>query len=77
MLLQESSEIFSQMRVVISKLKIRTSEKVRFKTSRKFAKKRKKKKTTRLITHFEVSHRPVNTDQTDNLDTEGTLEIDI
>ena len=74
MLLQESSEIFSQMRAVISKQKIRTAEKVKFKTSRKFA---RIKKTRRLIKHFEVSHRPVNTVQTDNLNTEGMLEIDI
>ena len=75
MILQESPEIFSQMRAVISKQKIRTAEKLRFKTSRKFA--RIKKKTTRLIKLIEVSHRPVNTDQTDNQNTESMLEINI
>lgn len=74
MILQESPEIFSQMRAVISKQKIRTAEKLRFKTSRKFA---RIKKTTRLIKLFEVSHRPVNTDQTDNQNTESILEINI
>jgi len=42
MILQESPEIFSQMRAVISKQKIRTAEKLRFKTSRKFARIKKK-----------------------------------